>query len=566
MVCYRERAQSGASGEMPSKIFVNYRRDDDPNGAARVCDGLAAKFGKASVFMDVDNLLAGQRFDEELAKALTQCDVLIAVMGPRWMELLQARAASGERDYVREEIAEALARKLTVIPVRVGRDGQLPPLPRRDDLPEDIRDLVLYQKHDVAHERFGRDIVELIEAIGTVRRASRPPYAVPRVPWGWMGAGAAVVTLAVGYAVGFSSIVPLPWFTALPADSQTAEVERLRVAAAKAEEDRKSAQAEAARLRADSEARRKADEEARAKLAAETVATRKVEEAEQQRQAALQTQEEDRRQVKAAAVEKRGAEEQGRQHDPVASLVPGSRQSARDCPVCPEMVVVPAGRFTMGSLEAEPARPHLAPSRPVTIPNAFAIGKFEVTFAEWEACALDGDCLRNQRPSDQGWGRDRRPVINVSWDDAKQYLAWLSRKTGKTYRLLSDAEWEFAARAGGSSDGTYSDNDRRLREIGWFTANSGGKTQPVGGKSANAFGLHDLHGNVFEWVEDCYQANSFNLGAWWEALWLGCRMPLVRGGSWDGPSFYLRPDFREWWRADHRSSRIGFRVARALVP
>ena len=125
----------------------------------------AATFGKANVFMDVDNLIAGQRFDEELAKALAQCDVLIAVVGARWMELLKARRTGGEFDYVREEIAEALSRKLVVIPVRVGREGSLPPVPRIDELPRNIREIVLHQKHDVTHERFGRDIADLIDAM-----------------------------------------------------------------------------------------------------------------------------------------------------------------------------------------------------------------------------------------------------------------------------------------------------------------------------------------------------------------------------------------------------------------
>ena len=160
---------------MVGKIFVSYRRDDDPNGAARVRDGLAATFGKANVFMDVDNLIAGQRFDEELAKALAQCDVLVAVVGARWMELLKARRTGGEFDYVREEIAEALSRKLVVIPVRVGREGSMPPVPRIDELPRNIREIVLHQKHDVTHERFGRDIAELIDAIATIRRTHRPP-------------------------------------------------------------------------------------------------------------------------------------------------------------------------------------------------------------------------------------------------------------------------------------------------------------------------------------------------------------------------------------------------------
>jgi hypothetical protein len=133
---------------MAGGIFVSYRRDDVPGDARSVRDSLAAKFDNANVFMDVDNLLAGRRFDVELAKALNACSVLIAIIGPRWKALLTSRLASGERDYVREEIATALARGIVVIPVRVGREGDMPALPRPDELPEDIRDLVLYQKHD----------------------------------------------------------------------------------------------------------------------------------------------------------------------------------------------------------------------------------------------------------------------------------------------------------------------------------------------------------------------------------------------------------------------------------
>lgn len=175
---------------MMAKIFINYRRDDVPGDARSIRDALAVKFGKQSVFMDVDNLIAGQRFDKELAKALDQCGVLVAVMGPRWMDLLKARSGSGERDYVREEIAAALKRGITVIPVCVGREGSMAPLPRAEQLPEDIRELVLHQKLDVAHERFGRDILELMGAISALRRGGRR-----EVPWGKVTAAGVVVAM-----------------------------------------------------------------------------------------------------------------------------------------------------------------------------------------------------------------------------------------------------------------------------------------------------------------------------------------------------------------------------------
>lgn len=154
---------------MPGKIFINYRRGDVKENAARIRDRLAGVFGSANVFMDVDNLLAGQRFDKELEKALVQCDVFLAVIGPRWMELMRSRSGEDERDYVREEITAALNRGILVIPVLVERAQ----LPRRAELPEEIRKMVLHQKHDVAYEHFGRDMQALITAIKAGRRAAR---------------------------------------------------------------------------------------------------------------------------------------------------------------------------------------------------------------------------------------------------------------------------------------------------------------------------------------------------------------------------------------------------------
>lgn len=161
------RTIASGLGLMAGKIFVNYRRDDERSTAARVRDRLAGVFGATNVFMDVDNLLAGQRFDKELAKALAETDVFLAVIGPKWMELFAQRQASGERDYVREEIAGALKRGILVIPVLIERA----PMPRGANLPEDIREIVLHQKHDISHERFGRDIEELVVAINAGRRA-----------------------------------------------------------------------------------------------------------------------------------------------------------------------------------------------------------------------------------------------------------------------------------------------------------------------------------------------------------------------------------------------------------
>lgn len=191
---------------VPGKIFINYRRDDDPSAAARVRDALAAKYGKFNVFMDIDNLLVGQRFDLELEKALSGCDILISIIGGRWLDLLDERSAANERDFVREEIAKALTRNIAVIPIRVGREGKLPRLPRPEEIPNDIRDLFHYQKHDVTHERFGRDVNELVEAIATLRRSRviAIPRATKRPVWLWIGVGL-VTTVATFVFVYFTS-------------------------------------------------------------------------------------------------------------------------------------------------------------------------------------------------------------------------------------------------------------------------------------------------------------------------------------------------------------------------
>ena len=251
---------------------------------------------------------------------------------------------------------------------------------------------------------------------------------------------------------------------------------------------------------------------------------------------------------------------------PGAELAPG--REFRDCSdVCPEMVVLPAGAFMMGSPPGEPGRrASEGPERRVTIARPFAVGKFEVTFAEWEACVAGGGCTSNPNPSDSGWGRGRRPVINVSWHDAKEYAAWLSRKTGKAYRLLSEAEWEYAVRAGTTTRYGFGDaiskGQAQYSEVGGVSA---GKMVEVGSFPANRFGLHDMHGNVLEWVEDAWHKNYQGApdgGSAWPG---GDRSPRVlRGGSWYDGQQDLRSAVRDRNAPADRGSYYGFRLARTL--
>jgi formylglycine-generating enzyme required for sulfatase activity len=180
------------------------------------------------------------------------------------------------------------------------------------------------------------------------------------------------------------------------------------------------------------------------------------------------------------------------------------RECAKDCP---EMIVIPAGEFTMGSPKTEKGRFNNEDQQMVTIAQPFAASKFDVTFADWDACVAVGGC---PPVGDSGMGRGTKPVINVSWDEAERYVAWLSRMTGHRYRLLTEAEWEYAAGAGTTTAYYWG------AEIGKGNANCNGcgsqwdgkQTSPVGSFEPNAFGLYDMAGNVFQWLYDCYDFKS----------------------------------------------------------
>ena len=231
------------------------------------------------------------------------------------------------------------------------------------------------------------------------------------------------------------------------------------------------------------------------------------------------------------------------------------------------MIVIPAGRFMMGSPENEPdGNISERPRHEVTIARPFAVSKFEVTFAEWDACVAAAACP----PVTDSWGRGRQPVINVGWDDAKQYARWLSRLTGKEYRLLTEAEWEYAARADGMARYAWGD------DVGAGNANCDGcgsrwdlqQTAPVGSLAPNAFGLHDMHGNVWEWVEDSWH-DSYKGAPTDGSAWLQDSDPkfhVIRGGSWRNDTEFVRAAARLKRVGGVRFDTLGFRVARTLTP
>ena len=238
---------------------------------------------------------------------------------------------------------------------------------------------------------------------------------------------------------------------------------------------------------------------------------------------------------------------------------PASAPSIRDCPTCPELVLIPAGTMTMGAAEVFAFE---APAHEVAIAKPFYMGRREVTFDEWDACLSEGGC--QYRPGDSGQGRGPRPASDLDWNDAKAYLAWLSRKTGKVYRLPSEAEWEYAARAGTKTAYYWGSafEKERANCVG-CTINALNKAVATGTFPPNAFGLFDMAGNAAEWVEDCWSDNYKTVPKDGSAFTKpDCRERVLRGGSFNNDQRYVRTAARFKYDYDVRYYTNGFRVLR----
>jgi formylglycine-generating enzyme required for sulfatase activity len=251
-----------------------------------------------------------------------------------------------------------------------------------------------------------------------------------------------------------------------------------------------------------------------------------------------------------------------------AELALKKGMSFRECKAnCPEMIVIPPGEFTMGSPDNEIGHePAEGPQHKVVISKRFAVSKFEVTFDDWQACVGVGGCV--EAPESDA-GKDNHPVVNIKWSDAKQYTEWLTLMTGKEYRLLSESEWEYAARAGTNTAYSWGP------QIGVGHANCMGcgskwdkdQSAPAGSFAPNDFGLHDMHGNVWEWCEDFWHGTYENApqdgSAWLEG---GKSRHVLRGGSSFGEPDEVRSANRYAVHAGVLGDAYGFRVARTLLP
>ncbi len=252
----------------------------------------------------------------------------------------------------------------------------------------------------------------------------------------------------------------------------------------------------------------------------------------------------------------------------VATALPAAAQTTtfRDCDVCPSMTALPAGTLAMGSPEvktaglSEEALKYAGefeeqPQHAVSI-RAFAIGTHEITQAEWVA-------IMGENPS--GTRGDRLPVENVSWEEAQEFARRLSQRTGKTYRLPTEAEWEYAARGGSRQTFPFGDDPARLPQHAWFRENSEGHSHPVGSREPNAFGLHDMLGNVWERTEDCWRPHYEDAPTDGSARTDGdCDLRVVRGGSWVNLPQFLRPAARFRYSTTSRYEFVGLRIARDL--
>lgn len=459
---------------MSIKVFISYRRDDNAYAARGVHDRLERELGRDSLFMDVDAIPLGVDFVDSAEVA--KCDVLLAIIGPTWLEAHDEdgnRRLDDEHDFVRIEIAAALERDIPVIPILL--EGTRVPKPER--LPDDLKLLSRRNGLEVRHASFPTDMEKLIRALRGIGAPPPPQPAATQLKGKPPAEGRIKIDAPIWHGA------PDGWF--MP-----------------------------------------------------------------------------------------GA---------------GRREWFKDDELGPEMVVVPAGTFMMGSSPSEIAAlkqeysfylsrwiDSEGPLHFVKFDAPFAVGRFAITFDEWDAgAALSG--INTYRPGDHRWGRGKRPVIKVSWDDALAAVEFLTRRTGKNYRLLSESEWEYVTRAGTtttfwwgdtiSTEQANYDGDYVFR--GGPTGENRRQTVSVDTFAPNPWGLYNVHGNVWEWCEDTWHANYIGAPADGSAWLQGgdADLRVVRGGAWDDNPHRLRAATR-YGELDCkcRDYYLGFRVARTLAP
>jgi formylglycine-generating enzyme required for sulfatase activity len=559
-------------------VFIGYRREDTADVSGRVYDRLRTAFGEEAIFKDVDTLDPGIAFGEYILTILPKCRVFLAMIGPQWIDIRNEtglRRLEDPQDWVRIELEKALTTPgLQVVPVLVNGAA----MPRPDQLPASLERLPALNAAWVRRDPdFHRDMDKLIKALESGVRTGRVEVeTLPRVITSGSAAAWQLIETScdVGDYIEFQAHFPgTP--EVLLAGRHRRRLEQW------ASVDRSDPEAIATFLR---------DASFSALDARAREAMHRAVEAQQQaeQQAVILRREQPKRAAEAA----RAGRPLGERSFPIE--LPGRP----DWPT-PKMIAIPPGRFQMGSPQGEERYEGYdgreEPQHWVLINHAFALGQHAVTVAEFAAFVSDtgystgtrawiwtGEWKEKDGVSWNSPGFEQSPqdpVVCVSWHDAQAFLAWINLKLGLTdknhaYRLPSEAEWEYACRAGTTTpfsfgdtvttaqanyDGNFTYGDRALKGI--YRA----RTVPVGSLPANAFGLHEMHGNAWEWCEDTYQDNYQGApgdGSAWIKPDSSYR--VNRGGSWSyGPSV-LRSAYRYGNTPSLRGSNLGFRLARTL--
>jgi formylglycine-generating enzyme required for sulfatase activity len=511
---------------MPSKVFISYRRDDAKWQAREIYGSLKRVLPPDHLFMDTEDIPPGIDFVEYLEGWVDQCDIMLALIGPGWADAVDPetgrRRLENPNDFVRIEVRRGLARGIPVVPILL--DGARPP--GTAQLPDDLVLLARRSAEFIDHRTVDSDVERLIRKL---KLTEQPGQSAPTNPVAASSPVASVDAKVVQGAEGQITLGPsrqVRWIGAIAAVLIAAYCGAHYIGIPVWWPGSAASVAEAEKLDA---------------------------------QATLRVY----------------------QRDPALSVTPGSGQSFIDrladgqpCPQCPEMVVAPAGNFEMGSPTDEPGRQEGETQIPVEIARPFAVGKFAVTFDQWDACVADGGC-NGYKPSDRRSGRGNRPVINVNWSDANAFAQWLSRKTGKTYRLLSEAEHEYVTRASTTTPFWWgrSITPKQANYNGNYTYNGGTKgeyraqTVPVDSFEANPWGLFNVHGNVWEWTADCWNDSNIGNPGNGSARTTGvCTRRVVRGGSCYIDPQNVRAASRGGSSTVIRVNDLGFRLARTLNP
>jgi formylglycine-generating enzyme required for sulfatase activity len=524
---------SAARGSIESTVidvFISY-----PRTARAKAESIKVKLETLGLdcYFDLERIDGGANFPDTIDRALRGSKAILCCWSPRYFE----------RPWCMIECRDGLAREI-MVPVAVERFERFAP-------PADLRlinwyNLVDWRGED-AHEDWRRTLLRLGKLVG---RELDPPLRKSSLGALSAAGDASAAPESVQTNADLLADLRATW-AAFPAKSDVNAVQRFlaRVRTAAGSGVEFEVEHHLDELRRGSERRAqetaRVEAERRARVAAQVEARRQAEEARARPGAAWR------------------------------DLIPGLPESA-----CPEMITIPPGKFLMGSLDGREE-----PQHEVRIDYPFALGNYVVTFAEWDAAIAVGAKL--ERPADQGWGRHRRPVINVNWEDARAYAAWLNGRLGlngraDAYRLPSEAEWEYACRAGtlapyscGATISTAQANYDGAATIGAATIGAGDQgatrqmTAQAGSFPGNAFGLHDMHGNVWEWCEDVWNSSYSQPGRLDNGTaWLSgdASRRVVRGGSWKSDAAALRSAFRRGLSPLERGSDIGFRLARTVSP